>query len=475
MPNKPNTLEVRSPSVSVTGEKTDSVELVWTLPMSSFMDGAPAAKYSAHPAGSNKVVSPNTSDLIKKLADAQNAMFQPAQIKNVSVKDGSGQSLDFTGYDGGPSHSVMFGGVSNGKTIIHRCSKLFFINTSIYSLPATEYALLPDEIKSVKSPTEMMKSVLEKCIDKFSDVLDADTSLTDKAKSIKTRIHNKNKKIIETEWFPILEASTDSGIEKFAEVVNQIYSVRQKVFDSIYQAYVNSNTDFSTVISQFCSMFQMVFVPSTDGKSPGKFISFKKMLQDAEDKDIVISNLSMSPGSSRFLTVAAVAMQSAPGNNYWGLMSNGSGIISWPEEVPEEGELVTMQAPSWIPSDELPEEVPNTGTNLDFNANADLIESAAAKIKDSSDLILSLIKDLCRLAYNNAALGTATAAVSTVLDVSWEIGKRYAVKQAGGDVLFSGFLRGITHRVNSSPDRPEAVTQLSFSHVETNGFTLPNK
>jgi hypothetical protein len=369
----------------------------------------------------------------------------------------------------------MFGRVNNGKTIVHRCSKLFFINTSIYSLPPDKFAVFADEVASAKNPTEMIKTVLKNCLDEFQNTVDNDFSLVGKAKEIKTRIHNKNVKVINDEWFPILDASTDSGLDSFSEVVSDIYSVRQKVFDSIYQVYVNSNTDFSSTISQFCSMFQMVFVPSTDGKSPGKFISYRKMLSDAEDKDVLISSLSMSPGSSRFLTVSGVIMQGGPGDNFFGVLSSGSGIVSWPESIPENGELIPMRVPSWIPAEEFPEEVTADGTTLDLNENAKNVEAQAGKIKTDCELVAKLIKEIARLAYNNAALGTASATITTVLDVSWEIGKRYAVKQAGGDLLFSGFLKGLSHRVSSSVDSPEAVTQLSFSHVETNGFTLPNK
>ena len=65
--------------------------------------------------------------------------------------------------------------------------------------------------------------------------------------------------------------------------------------------------------------------------------------------------------------------------------------------------------------------------------------------------------------------------MTTLLDITWEIGKRYSVKQEGGGVLFEGFLQNIEHRVSSVPGRADATTQLTFSHVEANGFTLPNK
>lgn len=475
MANKPNTLEVRKPVVSVEGEKTDSLELVWNLPLNSFSSGAPAAKYSAHPPGSNKVFSPNAAELIKKIADAQNSMFAPAQVKTITVQDGSQQTLSFIGYDAAPSHSVMFGRVSNGKTLVHRCSKLFFINTSIYHLPPDKFALFPEEIESFKSPTEMMKLVLQRCLDTFEESLESDTSLSDKGTALLKRIHNKNLEVINELWFPILDASTESDLDSFSEVMEKIYIVRDKTFNSIYQSYVNNNTDFSTVISQFCSMFQMVFIPSTDGRAPGKFISYKKMMSDPEEKDVVISSIAMSPGASRFLTVSGVFIQGAPGDNYWGLLSDGSGVVSWPEEIPEQGELIPMSAPSWIPRELFPEETPPDGKNLDLNENANIAEAKAAERKEDANVVEKVLKEMARLAYNNAALGPATATIVTVLDVSWEIGKRYAVKQAGGDLLFSGFLKGLTHRVSSSPDSPEAVTQLTFSHIETNGFTLPNK
>jgi len=474
-----NTVEVRKPKVTVPGESTDSIQYQASMPLS---EGAPSIRYSSHGAGSDSVENPTASELIQKVAQAQNAMFEEPTKNTITMEDGSGNSATFNGYDTGPHHDIMFGGVNNGKNLVHRCSRLAYINTSIYR-PAREAVVgeVIEKAASAANPCAALKLILEEIIAQFLQSRQEPEGTTDF--EVRNKIHEANKKIIDEEWYPILDASTESGINDFSAVASKT-SIQLTMYNSIRSVYLSGSNDFSVIIAQFETMFQMCFVPGHMGQDPGKFIPMSAKLSNPEDREVNIVSLSMNPGPRKFLSPTAVAVRGAPNAQppVAGQVTRPAGydMITWPESLPASGQTVVIQMPSWLPQELYPLQIPKTGNNLDFDSNYQSVQSAQQESADAATLVANICKDIARLTYNDISLASASASINCPFDVSWEIGKRYSVKQpstgsGGGSVLFSGFLRTVTHRVSSSPARAEAITQLIFSHVEANGFTLPNK
>jgi hypothetical protein len=483
-----NKVEVRKPRVSLPGESTDSILYQATIPVSSSVDGCPSIRYSSHKSGGAKIENPTAKELIEKIAAAQTKMFEAPTQNTITIEDGSGNSASFKGYDTGPHHDIMFGGVNNGKSLVHRCARLLFINTSIYIPPRAEpgqnlppTAASPEDLGGTKNPCEAIKIVLEKIIEDFLAVSGGQAASTEN--SIRKKIHADNEKILKEEWYPILEASTESGIPAWASAV-ATEGVRLKIFEAIRDIYLGGVSDFSSIISTFENLFQMKFVPGHMGIEPGKFIPASAMLTDEEEKEVNIVSLSMNPGPRKFLAPTAVAIRGLPPSTQPATAASvsnaGTAMIVWPDPLPAAGQTLVMQMPSWLPADIFPEFLPVLGKNLDFNANFEAIKGVEAAKLVSVNLATKICSDIARLTYNDVSLRDAFASITCPLDVSWEIGKRYSIKQpsttsGGGSVLFSGFLRAVQHRVSSSPSKAEATTQLTFSHVEATGFTLPNK
>jgi hypothetical protein len=474
-----NTVEVRKPKVTIPDESTDFIEYQATIP---FHERAPTLNYDAHGAGGDRVESPTASELIQKVARAQNAMFESPTQKKVTMEDGSGKSASFSGYETGPLYNIMFSGLRNGKTLVHRCSRLSFINTAIYR-PArdTVVAEVIEKSASAANPCAALKLILEEIIAQFSKSRSEPEGTTDF--EIRNQIHEDNKKIIDEEWYPILEASTKSGINDFAAAASN-KAIQVTMYNSIRSVYLSGAENFNIIISQFETMFQMCFVPGHMGETPGKFIPMTDKLSDPESKEVNIVSLAMSPGPRKFLSPTAVAIRGAPSTEppVVGQVSKPAGynMITWPESLPEAGQTVVMQMPSWLPAALYPLKIPKTGTNLNINSNYEAVQTSQKEMADASTIVAKICADIARLTYNDISLAVASASITCPFDVSWEIGKRYSIKQpntksAGSSVLFSGFLISVTHRVSSKPAQPEATTQLIFSHVEANGFTLPNK
>jgi len=481
-----NKVEVRRPKVTIPGESTDSIEYKATIPVSSSVAGCPSVRYSSHKSGGAKIENPTAKELIAKIAAAQTAMFESPTQNTITIEDGSGNTAMFEGYDTGPHHDIMFGGVNNGKSLVHRCARLLFLNTSIYIPPeakegedSSETASAVHVLDAAKNTCEALKIVLETVIEdsKINSSDDSDES------KIRKKIHEDNLKILNEEWYPVLDASTESGIPAWEAAMNT-KSIRMQIYNQIRLVYLGGSSDFSSIMATFENLFQMKFVPGHMGTTPGKFIPASAMLADAEEKEVNIVSLSMNPGPRKFLAPTGVAIRGLPPTEKpatgAAVSSAGTNMIVWPEPLPTTGQTLVMQMPSWLPADTFPNFVVKGGKNLDFNANFQEIKGQESKKLISAFLIKRICSDIARLTYNDVSLQDAFASITCPLDVSWEIGKRYSIKQpstTSGDssLLFSGFLRAVTHRVSSSPSKAEATTQLTFSHVEANGFTLPNK
>lgn len=481
-----NKVEVRKPKVTIPGEATDSITYRATVPVSSSIAGCPAIRYSSHKAGGDRVENPTAKELIAKIAAAQTKMFEAPTKNEIRIEDGGGNFVVFQGYDTGPHHDLMFGGVNNGKSLVHRCARLFFINTSIYMPPRAKpgekvppTAAAVTTLNAAKNPCEALKIVLEKIIKDSKVTLGADTT----ENKIRKKIHADNLKILNEEWYPILNASTEAGIPAWESAMNT-KPLRLQIYTQIRDVYLGGTADFSSIISTFENLFQMRFIPGHMGTTPGKFIPLSALLSDAEDKEVNIASLSMNPGPRKFLAPTAVAIRGLPSDELdptaAAQSSAGPGMISWPDPLPEAGQTLVMQLPAWLPSSMFPNFIVKGGTNLDFKANFEAVKGIEAQKLLSAFLVKRICSDIARLAYNDISLQDAVATIVCPLDVSWELGKRYSIKQpstTSGDssVLFSGFLRDVQHRVSSNPSKAEATTQLTFSHVEATGFTLPNK
>lgn len=470
-----NSAEVRRPSVTVEGEATDSLSISWTVPLN--VAGSPCAKYSTHASGGDDVVSPTAEELITKLSDAQSSMFSSPEEKSIEIDDGVA-ALTFKGYDTGPHHEVLFGGVNNGRTVVHRCSKLDFINTSIYvgQRGTSMYKGVIDT--SAGSVTNWLRVVLENIIERWEASKDDNYNELDaKSKAVRDAIHATNISIINDEWYPVLDASADIDLKGFDTFTSK-RTLRMHLAGVIGSVYVsNGGSSFFSKMAQFENMFQMRFIPDAEGDTCGKFISVKSVVNDAEDKNVSIKGLSIRAGPRSFLPVTAVAVTGVPtpemhkGSN----KVRGTSLISWPETIPATGSVLTVPAPPWIPSEILPRRQDLRGKTLDPGKVKGKLEEDDSDIKTVHEAIVELVTDYANCVYDDVSLGTSTATINTLLDVTWEVGKRYAVTQDEGGKLFDGFLQNMEHRISSNPERPDAVTMLTFSHVEANGFTLPNK
>jgi len=472
-----NSAESRKPSASVQGENTDSVSISWSLPVSSGAAGCPFAKYSSHPEGGAKVITPTAAELLDKIQEAQQAMFSTPEEKILNVNDGINNYV-FSGFLSGAYYEILVGGVNNGKSITHPCARLQKLNTQIYVYPINETGVKSLQESGAGTITDFLKSVLNKMIDSYEN--SSDDSISAAAKAIRDSIHKANKEIINNIWFKILDNST-IDIEGFSEFIEDSNN-SERLIQAIQEVYMNQSPDFFVKADQFSAMFQMMLVPAfKDTSQIGKFIPYSEIVTAVGNyKTVSIGSINVLPGERGYLPYTAVAMSGL--GNAGGVKSNSTAtqtiIATWPEEINENTLVNVISTPPWIPSDIQSEnEVDlNAPPVLDLDLYASSIDEKVTKVKIITDGINKLAKAFCRNHYSFVALSGCTATISTLLDFTWEPGQRYIVTQDGSEeVLFSGFLRGVEHRLSSSPGKTSASTMLTFGWVEAKSFSLPNK
>lgn len=475
----PNTAEVRIPQVKIlaSGESTDSISISWNLPASTASAGFPTLKYSLHKPEGQKVISPTAAELIAKVAALQTKIFSNPDKKEIEVSDGDYNKFKFVGFDTSAHHEVMFGKVNNGGTIVHPCAKLSKLNTSIYAgLPTSVKDKVTLDFTTIP---EAMKVVLQALVDNFEENIEISENISEDQKAVNRNVHAVNKAIIKDYWETVLEATDNVTFDGFSEFVAETQNAEQLVA-AIEEVYISATEDFFIKIDQFCSMFQMLFIPDYNYMlGVGKFISYKDIIKNGEEKSINIISIGMSCGDRSFFPSSAVIMKGVPSVSIKsGLPTTyEASVAGWPETIPDTSFINFISIPAWIPSEiDLPRNlIAAKETTLEPETYESTEAARDEEMATAVNKIYKVCKDFCRTYYSFSLLSSSSVVVSTLLDLTWEPGKRYAVFQAGGEKLFDGFLRSVEHRISSSRDGASATTQLIFAWVEANGFVLPNK
>lgn len=479
--------EIRKPEayLSSSGLSPDSVEVTFQIPVSTRLEGAPHASLTVHAtsgSSSPETVSPVATDLISLMAEDQRKMYEDPEPTSLTIFDGLDEMV-FSGFLFSPGYSISFGRLGHTKRVTHGLAKLDNLNTAIYRPPpgepgaeAAAYKLDGAVIDGGDSPTEWMKVVLEYMIENK----DFDSSGDENDEALRENIHTNNEEALKI-WYEILDNSEVEipGISEFGP----------DVAGAIQAIYMGTSSSFLGAIANFSAQFQMLLIPDMEGSS-GKFISYADVVTgEAEDKKAEVSSLYIAAGSQSFLPVTQVVMKGIPLSFFRGetATTGPSGlptvVAGYPVSNSAGGKIEIITSPSWMPldawTDDSGDSASESGDSLDlsaYKASVELQGAEGEKITIDSGKIAT---EYCRNHYLNSALMQSTANVSIPLDVTWEIGKRYKVAQFGnndeGIPLFTGFLAGITHSLSSSPGSINASTSLMFTHVEANGFTLPNK
>jgi hypothetical protein len=240
-------------------------------------------------------------------------------------------------------------------------------------------------------------------------------------------------------------------------------------------------------------MFQMFYAPDLTSKSTGRLVMMKDIVDNAEAKSVVITGsgvrfqlgaraaaptgqvLVMGLGGPYTDYAAEIAQEGSPE-----VVANvfAEVLVTYPSLPAGGRSTVSVPLPAWLP-DILNEPLDHPAIVGPGNVKVipvvtqltDYLTLVTA-IKDGA--LTKLCADYAKNIFIDLSIGSCSVSLSSDLDLSWELGKFYKVSSQGGGLLFTGLLSALTHQAVSLQGAASASTQLSFSHVTANGFTLPS-
>ena len=433
--------------------------------------------------------------IVQHLAQMQTAMFKPrtAEDSFVNLYDGkAGHMLLFNGYLSNPAYNSMPGSVGDVFTVAHPLMVLSGYRPYIYASPLLERgaAIYQDFDSPCMSERfiQVLKSMRDRWIP-FSKA-GATTMVSEQTLALYAVIHQQNEMI-----FPMLEkifmseeskaGTTWKNLDAFVADTKRNANISLFMEATILQQTGN----FLENIASFESAFQTVLVPNVAtslselAEPPGHFCSWADAVgYTSEQHTLEVTEIQFSGGNRGYLPVCNVMVygqvsdQFRKGNQY-GIPCTTPAI--WPTVDYAGGRSLITYGPPWVgpistTTGEVTEQpVFQADAGRDLAIAAKRIVAAHALVAKISDKVVHpVLQEWAKNLYEFSSLQSAVGNIMIPMDTSIKPGYRYNVCNKT-DKLFSGFLVSASHRLTSYGGRGKATTNLTFTHVKTEGFELP--
>ena len=426
----------------------------------------------------NKARKAVPENLASKLASDQRTMFESATSAQVSVYDGIGGRLGFSGYQVNSSYEIMTGGIGYSAGIVHSSAALDTLQTSIYRFGNTQHRTAADTPAGGTTYSSWISATLERMITDWQDHIE-NGNLDELSKATAVRAHANNELGLRA-FRAVLAASEDENPK--LEALGTDYTFKETLSSAIFNMLTGSYGSFLQTVHQFGLQFQTVYIPSaSDGY--GKYVLTSSLVENPLEKSVNIIRMTLSAGSKSILPVTQVMAQGLPTDSWRPDVVRFSampGLSVFPPNVTS-GRVYVVSVPSWLPTDTKPLYNQSQQGKLppdpaSYEDKRTLQDKEHREMLDTT--VREAIDEWTKNIYVDMALADSVAQLHVPLNFSWEIGKVYKIssegaKGQGSKNLFTGFLAGISHSLSSLHDAPQAYTSLMFTHVQGEGFTLP--
>jgi hypothetical protein len=446
-------------------------------------------------------------DVATELADQQGSMFEMTSTANsaVTVNDGT-HTLVFRGFPSNPSYNNSLGGTGLSHVLIHEAAILSAYRSFIYLQPELVYKQTDlfvgadgKGLTSTEMTTRFME-VLDIIVNTWekssSRSSSSDTTgqgeptfslIQREARHIQNQaIYPRLKQIMDgslhgATWLELKSSDVSSGLQQNAQVSKHIAELLgEKV------------GDFFNTLGNFGQSFHSMFVPEFPAGPDrlGHFVSYDtignaNILSGLSTLYLPITNLQFSGGNRGYLPLTHVLVNGEFTSQYRDNSGTGQGNLQLPlvTVYPTNPNLAGLGAnfpgPPWL-TPVLYEDVDRSKIFIPQH-RLDLKRYAAAvkRVQDAAGtLVKGYKKDIldrwAQNLYTFTALSSTSCSLQIPLDVSITPGARYSVHNMKQDLIFTGFLAQVNHRLQVQPRQGVASTDLTFSHVCAGDFTLPS-
>lgn len=411
------------------------------------------------------------------------AMLGGMQTRSMSQNQGSFSasitgtdgSMSFSGFEVFPSLQVSVGSITPEIHAVHQTASVQRLNMALYTQSG-----IPNAVKETNEkdfPKRVALIIRTLVTDWRKQVF---PSMTQTEKTIAERVHNQNTEPLKI-VYDILTKSDKFEIDGMDKLAQTIPTVNNALNNWILWSLTSESEGFWERFLEMNRKVGLFYAPSIGGAEDyGTLVNTRKAFEDAEDFEDVDSitfqpNLQLPevpityvimphlPFTSSFKNYKAESKllpgQVSPSILRYppGQVTGHSQVISPPPYI-----VSTLQNMSSLGG---------FGSSLSGKAHdqAEKLDNATTpQVAAMKTFLLSYMRNI----FHAIQLQGSSFGMTTILSPKWQVGKAYRVSQSGV-LLFKGMLASCSHTVSSSPDSPQAFTQLSFSHVQWGGFSLP--
>lgn len=413
------------------------------------------------------------------------------------------QSYSWFGAPIAPTKSLGFGFVDHKIQLYGRELFLNALRPYIYApLPVGSNAKLQDADSSEEVSDGRIMARLVRLLKARMDAFEKTTNLSpfnNPELFVMTRqIHAVNQ-----DRLPALEdiaANSPSALYRSFQHVAQLGEVEQRFINrsinaTLENTLLQASGGFFDAFVSLLTAFQMYYVPAIGGSTSGSVKPFRSMVRDdVETKSVDPQYLSFISANTDYGPIQQVLVQGVMQSNISNAENSSSSsqtvtpdltantLLSWPESIQVlNGNFRPVGPPLWMPDNisvfekYVDSKVESSGGWDIVKYNAEVTAMRDAKQRVLKGPYLDILKEYADNIYCQTALAPYSAVIKAPLDFSWEVGKRYEIKDIEtGEVLFRGFLGQLTHNISGIRNSLSADTTLIFSHAEYGFFRLPS-
>lgn len=415
----------------------------------------------------------------------------------ISIEDGAGNTLEFTGFVVGPGLQMNATSINPMQFVTGEGTMLENLKLSIYkpyysgdSRENTRdvYVSVGDKTKTTNL-ADRIKVLTEEIIKKWRDQwAKSDTP------SKYSQVTGENRDRI----------NQSGPLEKFYELLENSkpyldYEWMQKIIDSKgFNRQINNHIidilrtpadGFSAVLNQLMRDFKLMWVPDPKG-GVGYLDKIDKVVAEDGNSEFMLLNTAAidqkaTPSASLF-PVKQVVMKGLSNLIYYTETLDDSNRVGQSEDLVlaaypegddiEDGDVFEIQAPFFLQRAIafFGNNKPSRAAKEDFRTFKTTLSSLQKiKINFHEKVVEEAAREYCRAVYRDSVLKASTLGLSVPLDVTLTPGRRYLIQNDKGDTLFTGFLDRVSHTVSRNQGSGVARSDLSFSHVAYPGFTVP--
>ena len=477
-------------SVTVDGEPMEATRV-----QQDFIVGKiPTFEFSLHePIGKIPMLRDATgAEAMKRMEQFQENMFKISDAPNikVSITDYEGKVLqEFGGYVSHPTYAHTTGSFGYGYKAISEYSRMFTLDTSVYSVIDEKFRLSQYQkvIEKSEGIIQLMSNVLESMV-KASEV--AGGSAEDKLIETADPLSHANRKHIRElnevpleQWYGVLERSAQLALvyPVFPEFKELLDPEKRSICKVVAAVYKQGGMTFHRKLMELCSMFQLSYIPNPKGLNAGMLISNEIIIATPESGKLDGVTASVGAGELSGMPITHVALVSPKRK-----MHRVEGkvdiqvVTSWPEKSKFAGAIKRQPTPAWLPismewiRDEMRTSAKSISPDEYKNRKLNLAKYHKS-ITSQKSAINKILRRYARNEYIQLALGNAVSSVRMPYapDQDYELGFNLEASLSN-DTKFTGVLHSLSHTLSINGDTGAATTNMVFKYVQAGNFKLPD-